>query len=180
MNQEKIEPSGRIYRTACQYLTAADLLMNHSDHLIYPKIINYAFACELFLKSIETKTTYSKTKSNQHGHTLIQLFNRLGHQKKLLLEDSFKAITGKDLIHLLKKYSETFTKQRYHFEHMENPIINFSELSMLADGLKNTIPLLATPIEKPLNELSALVTAEIKSRRESSHLENGYSPTKSP
>jgi len=181
MNQERIEFSGRIYRMGCQYLDAADLLLDHGG-FIYPALVNYAFSCELFLKSAETTThilhgkreassvkpvagqTYVQPK-RKGTHSLLRIFQLLQPDDQGILRSYFMKTQGKDLESLLTKYKGYFMDQRYAFEQTELQLIYISELRELADGLKNAIPLITTPIEKPSDEFKALVNAEIKSRR---------------
>lgn len=161
MSQKGVEFSGRIYRMGCQYLDAADLLL-HQGNLIYPALVNYAFSCELFLKSVEATTcilddtreassvesfagqSYIDPKRTGK-HDLLKIFQYLKSNDQDILRSYFMQNQNKDLEKLLTTYKSFFIDMRYAFEQKELKSINVSELKELADGLKNAIPLIAAP-----------------------------------
>ena len=162
MSQKRVEFSGRIYKMGCQYLDAANLLLDHGG-LTSPALVNYAFSCELFLKSVEATTCILDDKRDESSfesfagqsyispnrtgkHDLLKIFQHLKPDDQDFLRSYFMQNQNKDLEELLKTYKSFFIDMRYAFEQTDLQLIHVSELKKLADGLKNAIHLITTPI----------------------------------
>ena len=92
-----------------------DWLENELDdgHWLIPSIVNLAFSCELYLKSL-----ISDGESRARGHDLEELFNELPNDELRDKIQNYPQFKGDITFHKhLSEYKNTFTNWRYIFEH---------------------------------------------------------------
>ncbi len=98
-----------------------------------PYIVNTAFACELFLKSLA-----SDGKSKVHGHNWRELFDALSAEKKnsILNHPYFKRddVKGDDEFReKLEEGGKVFSDWRYCFEHVKRISVDIIFLDHLTE-----------------------------------------------
>ncbi|WMI64636.1 hypothetical protein RBH94_11265 [Aestuariibaculum sp. YM273] len=122
------------------------------SYFLEPKVVNLAFSIELYLKSLNTKYSYSKK-----GNSVLPILNRnlikIPRHNKHQLNKIFKQLNESDQINLIMLYSEkhnsdliedlsklknTFIDFRYSFE-KESLIITESLLERIASFLKEYV-----------------------------------------
>ena len=102
------------------------------QRLIVPVIVNYAFACELFIKAMLQKEGSLSLKS---GHSLEQLFKKLSDETQQRI---IKEIPKCDFKTELNNISLAFQEWRYIYE-IEIHSINMVFLELFATALKQEI-----------------------------------------
>ena len=108
-----------------------DILLKDDDfHWFVPSIVNMAFACELYLKSI-----ISDGISETQGHDLMALFNKLNEEEKaqIILEVERERID--DFYTSLKESRNLFESWRYHFEQDKSCSVCLIFLELFAKAL---------------------------------------------
>ncbi|GAB2197816.1 hypothetical protein MAH4_18230 [Sessilibacter sp. MAH4] len=141
--------NNHIYITATTFFQAAEVLWGSGrSNFAYPIIMNYAFACELTLKSMLSQTTPSKmspdgilgltSTTSKHGHQLDKLFNQLPSELKDKIEKNFSENCEYDLNSLLNKCSKYFESSRYVYE-KKGISHNLTEMRTLTTKLINTV-----------------------------------------
>jgi len=136
-----------------QFYNAAELIWMSQNIDInaytYPLIVNYAFACELALKSSEGLVKFSEvtpegllkatnTESAVRGHKLHLIFYELKPETQKAIESEFSSCTGVQLIPLLKECADYFEKGRYPFEQIGGSY-SLSGVRTLAKGLLDSV-----------------------------------------
>lgn len=149
----RTRPNGHIWMAAEQFYNAAELIWNSENidinGYMYPLIVNYAFSCELALKSSEGKVKFSEvtpegllmstnSESSVRGHELLSIFRKLKPETQNAIESEFESCTGKSLIPLLEECSKYFKKGRYSFE-QKGGSYSLSGVRTLAKGLLDSI-----------------------------------------
>lgn len=141
---EGIEPS--IYIIANKfYITSKSL----SSSFIEPIIVNIAFSIELYLKCLNTKTTYSSNEKNgspiferklysSTGHNLVKLFKKLKSNDQSNLSVQYLKKYNSNLIDDFEEIKDVFVDYRYSFE-KDNLSINLTILNRVADFLKEYV-----------------------------------------
>lgn len=100
---------------ADEFFEGADVLLwgwgrNIFSHpLLFPSIVSYSFACELYCKGICQKYFGSF----EHGHDIEQLFNRLPQS---IAEEVKLKVAEKEFDNKLKKVKNLFQESRYFFD----------------------------------------------------------------
>ena len=126
---EKIFDCREMFRHACTFVECANLALNKLQHdtapigfYSIPSVVNYSFACEVFLKAI--LVWYEVPPRKQHE--LLELYQATPQS----VQDSIKNITQNNYagqwtnvwgIEYLEQLSNSFAKCRYLYEH------NFSQ-----------------------------------------------------
>jgi hypothetical protein len=161
-------PSRKILSSAKAFQQAAKLMEKNpngpgtklkDDRLEMPYIANYAFSCELAIKSIEVRHKDIKSKkqrnleSSSEGmtvtiwvpehdlkktHNLKNLFAGLHNMNKKAIKEQFKTITDYELEKLLNCCKNYFEEARYNSERSFNEY-DLTRLKILADGLIESI-----------------------------------------
>ena len=150
----RIGGSRRVWLTAKSYCLAAKALSEADlTQFIFPIIVNYAFSCELAIKSAEVETVsdgdlqssntlmsrvYPKTK-RINGHSLVDLFNELSPNTQDCIQDEFLSKTGNDLLSQLKTCENYFVEARYHYKNGAPNKYEITELEELAEGLLHSV-----------------------------------------
>lgn len=131
MNKVRIRPNGHVWILARQFYTAADIIYSSQDcdlaeHTM-PLLMNYAFSCELSLKSLEFQhiqddrlgpgLSYKITREpNVWGHDLLGIFCKLKAPTRDLLAREFLSVHGDELEPMLQLCKKYFEDSRYSFE----------------------------------------------------------------
>lgn len=149
----KTRPNGHIWMAAEQFFNAAEHVWNSENidlnGYVYPLVVNYAFSCELSLKSSEGLVKFSEvtpegllmatnTESAVRGHDLHTVFTKLKPETRNAIESEFISCTGERLIPLLKECSKYFEKGRYSFEQIGGSY-SLSGVRTLARGLLDSV-----------------------------------------
>ncbi|MGH8428121.1 MAG: hypothetical protein ACRES7_09095 [Gammaproteobacteria bacterium] len=149
----KTRPNGHIWMAAEQFYNSAEYIWSASDldisRYVYPLIVNYAFSCELSLKSSEGLMKLSEVtpegllmasniESSVRGHDLNSVFRKLKPETQRVIEDQFASCTGKELHPLLRECSNYFEEGRYSFE-QKAASYSVSEVRLLAKGLLDAV-----------------------------------------
>jgi hypothetical protein len=136
-----------------QFYNAAELIWRAENIDIsvysYPLIVNYAFSCELALKSSEGLVKFSdaspegilkaiNTESSVRGHKLHSIFKELKPETQQAIESEFQISTGENLIPLLVECADYFEKGRYPFEQIGGSY-SLSGVRTLAKGLLDAV-----------------------------------------
>lgn len=102
----------------CFHQVANDMIPNDwlekeedDGHWFIPSIVNMAFACELYLKSL-----LSDGESETHGHFLDELFNKLDNTIKEQIKNHPQFKGDSDFDSNLKANNRVFESWRYCFE----------------------------------------------------------------
>ena len=105
----RTRPNGHIWMAAEQFYNAAELIWNSENidinGYVFPLIVNYAFSCELALKSSEGLVKFSEvtpegllmatnSESSVRGHELLSLFRKLKPETQNAIESEFESFTG--------------------------------------------------------------------------------------
>ncbi len=98
-----------------------DNLFSKDDdyHWFVPSIVNMAFACELYIKSI-----LSDGDSETKGHDLYDLFDKLNEEDKTIIIKDTKRKGTDDFYASLNDSRNLFENWRYHFEKNKSCSIN--------------------------------------------------------
>jgi len=138
---------------AQQFYNAAEYIWNSTDldlsGYVYPLVVNYAFSCELSLKSSEATVQATNVqqgqlipaaaiKSSVRGHELDSVFQDLKQETQIFLQNEFFSNTGEQLMPLLKECSKYFENCRYSFE-KKSGSYNLSGVRTLAKGLLDSV-----------------------------------------
>ncbi len=116
----------QMFRHACAFASCSDFCRENGHHIDYvkPEIVNSAFACEVFLKTLlfYNKIEYGKK------HDLEALYNMLPDHYKVTIEEELLKRYGKMQnafgISYLSNISKAFEIWRYSFEkkHLQSEI----------------------------------------------------------
>lgn len=146
-------PNGHIWMAAEQFYNVAEYIWIASDldisRYVYPLVVNYAFSCELSLKSSEGLVKFSEVtpegllmasniESSVRGHDLVSVFEKLKPETQRAIEAEFAACTETELRPLLAECSDYFQKGRYSFE-QKAASYSVSEVRLLARGLLDAV-----------------------------------------
>lgn len=96
-----------------------------------PAIVNFAFACELYLKAILLRQGAGIPET----HELDFLYNQLSQQKRARV----RKVCGKkkeEFEQLITEYSKLFVQYRYSFDYEDKPNPKFKFLLNLTDALQ--------------------------------------------
>jgi len=148
------EASAHVWLIAQDYFLAGKELSNSdTSNFIFPIIVNYAFACELAIKSAETdlvnnneshengsllSQSYIKT-FKVRGHSLVELFDKLSPSTQNDIESTFNSFTGKDLKALLNTCEDYFVQARYPYRASSPNNYQLSSVETLAKGLLHSV-----------------------------------------
>ena len=138
-----------VWKQASQFDEAADFLWDRGIYdFMLPIIVNYAFACELAIKSCNCTTRYNvsnplpsliptasfKSNIRVRDHNLVDLFAQLSQQHRIAIERRFREQTEVELLPLLEDCQSCFVDGRYEYE---NRPCSFplSGLRRLSNGL---------------------------------------------
>ncbi|WP_028892377.1 hypothetical protein [Tenacibaculum sp. 47A_GOM-205m] len=137
-----------IYLTANKFYETSKIV-HHS--FIEPKIMNLSFSIELYLKSLNTKTTISKKGSTDFdtpilerklettkGHELDLIFNRLKPKDQNNLTSLYLEKYNSNFRQDLFDIKNAFIDYRYSFE-KDSLTISLTIIERLADFLKEYI-----------------------------------------
>lgn len=130
-NTEAFAVGDCFYRVACDCVPD-DFLDNEEDdgHWFLPHIVNLAFACELFLKSLLYKGNHAV-----RGHNLESLFLQLDEDIKEQIVNSKSFKGDEQFLSKIHKISNCFCDWRYYFEHRNSIEVDVVFLEELADEL---------------------------------------------
>ena len=115
-----------------EFAETTDMLLpddfSTEDWLMVPYIVNMAFACELFLKSL-----LSDGESEQKGHNLEKLFYKLPlkHQKAVLKHHYFKG--EEEFEERLAVTGQVYHNWRYSYEHRNSISVDIVFLQRFTD-----------------------------------------------
>lgn len=114
--------------------------MEDIDYMVmWPVIVNLAFSCELFLKSMLSEKKLNKAKRNKNGHDLKYLFRIQDVSTKRYIKTKIFSKYGVDEIWFNTKLSETsnaFNRWRYYYEKEKGVITaSISVLQYMAEVL---------------------------------------------
>lgn len=141
MTQDYSYLAKEAFKHACAFFDCANYFMTSTSrddafkkYYIHPVIVNIAFACEIFLKSI--MYLYAM---EAKGHSLKDLIKNLPEDDKMFLDGKLtKAYNGEtDMLgsRYLENISNAFTDWRYSYEKSEISL-NLGYLITLATALK--------------------------------------------
>jgi len=146
LNIGRVRFNGSIWETASEFNRAANLLYDTGLAGFSTAILmNYAFACELALKSCAVQKRYNSKpvangiipsascKSEAHGHKLDEVFDQLSDEIKKTVSREFKNITNTELRPQLVEFRDYFSI-RYSFEKRSSSY-NLSGMQELANAL---------------------------------------------
>ena len=135
-----------MFYNGCSFANCGELckkmtLDNNSAFLSNPMIINYAFACEVFLKTLLEAYQLPQCQS----HKLNELFQKLPEKVQLDIESELEkkvgALTDAWGYSLLEQVSNAFVEWRYIYEkfpsQISSAIINTGYLTSLCEVLRN-------------------------------------------
>lgn len=104
---------------------------NHFIWLPVPAIVNYAFACEVYMKALLMKTGTKEIK----GHNLLDLFDMLPNNIQMNIQQTIDC-SKSPFREMLKNTSDLFEECRYIYEY-KSLHINLKFLQELSVSLKN-------------------------------------------
>ena len=104
----------RAFLDAAKYCYNNKNISDFLEYLMYPFVVNLAFSCELFLKSI--MIFRSNTNEFIAGHPLDDLFTALPVNDQNAIRALFALKCSDDLDILLKSHRDAFENWRYAFE----------------------------------------------------------------
>lgn len=125
MTENKLFECQEMFRHACTFCECADMALNKFQHdsadigfYTSPAIVNSAFACEVFMKTIVKYQGISLPKS----HKLYDLYQELSPELREWIKqevdggypDLWTTMWGKDY---LEEVSNAFVEWRYSYEH---------------------------------------------------------------
>lgn len=117
------------HRVACDMNpgTWPDIDENDDCHWFVPSIVNMAFACELYLKSL-----ISKGPDFMEGHDWEELFAALSQQQQTAIVNDPHFKDDNDFIDKLKEGARIFIDWRYCCEHKKEISVDFIFLEEFA------------------------------------------------
>ncbi len=112
----------RMFITGNNFFESADYCMNAKDSFLKgfdtPVIVNYAFACEVYLKAL---LFFLQTSKKLNTHKLFDLYKNLpeAQQKNIAIQMYNQNVLLKDGLgrSQLENISEAFVKWRYSYEY---------------------------------------------------------------
>lgn len=126
MTGNKLFDCTEMFHHACSFVDFAELCRDKEDHINFakPEIVNFALACEIFLKAIcfyydiNLKPVFKKKK----GHNLEALYEVLPQNikdyVKKRVSQGYRDMWRNPLgIGYLSEISDAFEKWRYSYEH---------------------------------------------------------------
>lgn len=119
------------HRVACDIIPD-DWLENDNDdgHWFVPSVVNMAFACELYLKSL-----VSDGQNEVYGHKFTELYERLSNQNKTSITENPCFKGDDEFRQKLEMAGQVFTEWRYHFDDKYHPQVDLIFLENLATTL---------------------------------------------
>lgn len=116
------------HRVACNIIPD-DWLDNDNDdaHWFIPSIVNMAFACELYLKSL-----ISDGQSEAYGHNFSELYEQLSNQNKTSIAENPYFKGDDEFQQKLEAAGRVFVEWRYHFDGKYQPQVDLIFLENLA------------------------------------------------
>lgn len=135
-----------IYLTANKFYKTAKIV---DKGFTEPIIVNLSFAIELYLKCLNTKSTYSKKNNSDlpilerklktiYGHKFDEIFKKLKPIDQTNLSSQYSEKYHTDFSKDLVEIKNAFIDYRYSFE-KDFLTINFTILNRVADFLKEYI-----------------------------------------
>lgn len=103
--------------------------------ILYPLVVNCAFACELYMKAIIIYN--SENNATRSYHNLNQLFNDLPSSVQKELGNEYKQILNEELGTLLGESGDSFVNWRYAYE--KGCGVNITGIMKFAEILKEYV-----------------------------------------
>lgn len=134
MKEENLEASRRMFKHACAFLDCASFCQIEPNNIEYRMsshtvagIVNSAFACEVFIKSLLVYHGENFEKLNGHGlRKHWNTYKKKDREKALLVEQGirqwFDSDNEKIFAELLKVCSNAFEQWRYIYEKSEGSV----------------------------------------------------------
>lgn len=105
------------------------------SHYLFPALVNYAFAGELYLKAVYI---FENNKESRNIHSYHDLLAQLSEQTQEQVEHTYSCNDRKDCFSdAIKHYGDAFTKWRYRHE-IVNADSNVYDFVALIDAIKTT------------------------------------------
>lgn len=109
----------KMFQHGCNFYDCSTMCRNVTDlrehfHFKVPQIVNLAFACEVFLKTI-----ILTTQNEVRGHELKKLWSELDHELRVQLMVAIQDFTKLDestILQMIENISNAFTEWRYLYE----------------------------------------------------------------
>lgn len=133
----------RMYHQARGFQLAAERCLETREHpeqqtLPIQAIVNYAFACELYLKAIYTFE--NPETDNLRGHYLDKLYGQLPCQYRVAIESKLAILYSKeDIERYLREFRKIFEEYRYIYEINSDERTHFGFLHNLATALQEVV-----------------------------------------